>query len=61
VTSHCPEGSCETMARVSAVMLCSSGDEGQYAGVRCSGGWRSQCCACDDDSFVDCGLTNKGK
>jgi hypothetical protein len=25
------------MTRVSAVMLRSSGDEGQYAGVRCSG------------------------
>jgi hypothetical protein len=42
VTSHCPEGCCETMAillaRVSAAMSSSSGDEGQYAGVLCAGG-----------------------
>ena len=42
MTSHCPEGCCETMdiltARVSAVMFCSSGDEGKYAGVQCCGG-----------------------
>jgi hypothetical protein len=64
VTSYCPEGCCETMAilmaRVSAVMLLSSGSEGRHAGVRWSG-WVSYLCACGGDSFIDCSLANKRK